>query len=603
MAAAVAVLLFVAACQHDKHIGNIMAQIDPNIALSVRPLQLDSPVNQMTAVAQLQGLRQQQQLNQLKMQEAQRAEQERNELLQTISGEGFDLNNPAQVQNLLRKAPTLGMPYVKEARMAAAEKAKADKEAVQAENERFQLRKSQLDFTEKALQNSTNPTLARAHIQQAINLKYVTPEVGAQMITSVPEDPTAFETWRANLLTQSMTAKDQLEAAATRQKQKVADDALAYSDYVRSTVLQNPDAKILSKADFLAQRPQAVAPMPASVDGTTTVAAPASNQVATVATDGTKTFPAGEFEDRNLFDPAVAALLATGDPRDKELAQMIEKRTVETRKRQELTGEFQNVVNARKQIEQLKKNPTPTNLAIIKDLEQQIKAASESKGTNVRVNVPVSVSTEKKFGEKFAGNIADKDVALLDAAERAPEAANTANRVLSLLASGQVITGAGANIKLQLAKWLRVAGGSENETIANTEILLSSLADTTLGSIKSSGLGAGQGFTNSDRDFLERAKAGQITYDAASLKRLAELSHRAAQATTDKWNKRSKAIPKSAIEGTGISTEDIRVSPIYKSGGSDKTPPTNAQGWKLEVDKSGNRAYVSPDRKQFEEVK
>ncbi len=193
-----------------------MAQIDPNIALSVRPLQLESPVNQMTAIAQLQGLQQQQQLNQLKMQEAQRADTERNALLQTISGEGFDLNNPAHVQNLLRKAPTLGMPYVKEARMAAAEKARADKEAVQAQHEQFKMRREQLDFTEKALQNSPNPALARSHIQQAIDLKYVSPEVGTQMLTSVPEDPTEFEAWRANLISQSMSAKDRLERTAPK---------------------------------------------------------------------------------------------------------------------------------------------------------------------------------------------------------------------------------------------------------------------------------------------------------------------------------------------------------------------------------------------------
>jgi hypothetical protein len=188
-----------------------MAQIDPSIAMGFRPIQIESPVNQMMAAAQLQGAQQQQQMNALKMQEYQQQQREKNELAQAISSEGFDLNNPAQVQNLLRKAPTLGMPYVKEARMAAAEKAKADKEAVQAEREKFQMRREQLDFTEKALQNSTNPMLARAQIQQAIDLKYVTPEVGVQMLTSVPEDPTEFDAWRTNLIAQSMSAKEKLE--------------------------------------------------------------------------------------------------------------------------------------------------------------------------------------------------------------------------------------------------------------------------------------------------------------------------------------------------------------------------------------------------------
>jgi len=32
-------------------------------------------------------------------------------------------------------------------------------------------------------------------------------------------------------------------------------------------------------------------------------------------------------------------------------------------------------------------------------------------------------------------------------------------------------------------------------------------------------------------------------------------------------------------------------------------PATNDKGWKLHTDADGNRAYVSPDGKQFEEVK
>lgn len=40
-----------------------------------------------------------------------------------------------------------------------------------------------------------------------------------------------------------------------------------------------------------------------------------------------------------------------------------------------------------------------------------------------------------------------------------------------------------------------------------------------------------------------------------------------------------------------------------KQGSTETVPPTNAKGWKLMTDANGNRAYVSPDRKQFEEVK
>jgi hypothetical protein len=551
----------------------------------------------------LQGAQQQQQMNALKMQEYQQQQREKNELAQVISSEGFDLNNPAQVQNLLRKAPTLGIPYVKEARMAAVEKAKAEKEGVQTELERFKLRKEQLDFTEKALQNSVNPTLARAHIQQAIALKYVTPEVGAQMLTSVPEDPVAFQAWRTELLTQSMTAKDQLEAVRTEKKETRERAEKSYPAYQLAEFEAGREPLPLDQ--YVAQRMQTTA-APTTVAPAAAAPAPeflgaeGAEGVVTKSPDGSVNLPpvtksAGKMPsafDSNIH-PLVPSLIAGGNVEAAKLVQ----------KAHETTGTFRQIQDTLKELDRLETEKPKGWEARTKVLRDYLKTAS-TEGPGTKFNLGgITLSTEKKYGEAFAGKVADKDVELKDAAERAPEAANTANRVLGLLSSGQVITGAGANIKLQLAKWLRVAGGNENETIANTEALLSSLADTTLGSIKSSGLGSGQGFTDKDREFLERAKAGQITYDARSLKDLAELAHRAAEATTNKWNKRSKAIPKSAIEGTGISTEDIKVSPIYKSGGSDKTPLTNSKGWKLQRYKDGNTAYVSPDGKQFEEVK
>ncbi len=272
------------------------------------------------------------------------------------------------------------------------------------------------------------------------------------------------------------------------------------------------------------------------------------------------------------------------------------------RKRTDLPQDAQDVANMRAKVRELRKQaPTPENLQEINDL---LKIIDETiKGKAPRISQKVEVSTEKKYGEKFAGNIADADVALRDAAERAPDTAANANRILSLLQSGQVITGSAANVKLQMAKFLNLGGGNDSEAVTNTEVLISSLADSTLGAIKSSGLGSGQGFTDKDREFLERAKSGQITYEAASLKRLAELAHKAAGATADKWNKRVKNIPKSAIEGTGISTDAVSVPALLKSNTRSQLPAKNADGWELKEDANGRRAYVSPDGKQYKEVK
>jgi len=208
--------------------------------------------------------------------------------------------------------------------------------------------------------------------------------------------------------------------------------------------------------------------------------------------------------------------------------------------------------------------PTPAeiqgyNLAVqqgfkgsILDYKREIARAGASQ-TNI------SVGTEKKYGERFGGLLAERDAVKLEAAEKAPAIAANADRIVDLIDTGKVFTGSAANVRLQIAKGLNLIGGTDSEKIKNTELLISGLAESTLGAIKSSGLGTGQGFTDKDREFLEKAKAGQISYDAQSLKELARLSRLAAEQSAQVWNTRVKSMPASALEGTGISTKPIVV--------------------------------------------
>jgi hypothetical protein len=179
------------------------------------------------------------------------------------------------------------------------------------------------------------------------------------------------------------------------------------------------------------------------------------------------------------------------------------------------------------------------------------------------VNISLTQSAEKSFGSALAGALAKSDVDLRDAALNAPEAAGNANRILEVLSSGNIIAGPGAEWKLKTAKLLNASGvagfvGKDNtELISNTEQLQKSLASQTLDSIKTSGLGAGAGFTNADRDFLEKAKSGNIDMTPETLRRTAELARRSAEATAEKWNTRVKQIPRSAVQGTGLSVEPV----------------------------------------------
>lgn len=218
------------------------------------------------------------------------------------------------------------------------------------------------------------------------------------------------------------------------------------------------------------------------------------------------------------------------------------------------------------------------------------------------MQISLTQNAEKSYGTAFGGKIADQDAAKLDAATKAPELAVNANRVLASLNDGNVFVGPAATIKLNLARVLNAAGASNDEKIANTETLISNLGRNTLGMVKSSGLGTGQGFTDKDLQFLEKVAGGSIDYNAQTLRNLAELSHKAAEASAKSWNKRAKEIPASAIAGTGISTEAITVPARAAKAAAATRPAGVPADWALHTDAAGKKAYVSPDGKSFKEV-
>jgi len=226
-----------------------------------------------------------------------------------------------------------------------------------------------------------------------------------------------------------------------------------------------------------------------------------------------------------------------------------------------------NLVNGAGQvIATIPKTTTPSELERMLvnsnlTLAQQIQAKQAwiTKQTTHAPPVTVNVSTEKKYSEQFANKMADTDIAKMTTAEKAPELAANADRVLDIIKQGNVFTGSAADIKLNIARGLNVIGASNDEKIANTESLISGLAKNTLGAVKSSGLGSGAGFTDKDLQFLQDAEGGRVTFNAQTLQRLAILSRKAAEKSAETWNSRVTQMPKSAIEGTGLSTQPISV--------------------------------------------
>lgn len=84
-----------------------MAQIDTNIAMGFRPVQIESPVNQMAAIAQLRGAQEASQMNALKMQEYQRGMQQRNALAAIHADPKVKLGSPEYFIRVQQDAPDL----------------------------------------------------------------------------------------------------------------------------------------------------------------------------------------------------------------------------------------------------------------------------------------------------------------------------------------------------------------------------------------------------------------------------------------------------------------------------------------------------------------
>jgi hypothetical protein len=132
-----------------------MALVNPNIAMSFRQPDIQAPnaLAQFAQIQQIQSGRQAQELNALKMQEAQAAMEERNALRQ-LNPASADYEN-----QLFKVNPQLGIAYRKERAAALASDAAAKASAATATKAEFELKTKQRKFVEDLKRGlSANPS-------------------------------------------------------------------------------------------------------------------------------------------------------------------------------------------------------------------------------------------------------------------------------------------------------------------------------------------------------------------------------------------------------------------------------------------------------------
>lgn len=114
--------------------------IDASIALGVKPIQLESPINQMAKMYEMQNAVQTNKLNQLNLGEAERKIEDRNRLRSTLGGFASDMSIDQQVNELARAG------FLEEAKALAESAAKVSKDKREAEKATSDLRANSIKF-------------------------------------------------------------------------------------------------------------------------------------------------------------------------------------------------------------------------------------------------------------------------------------------------------------------------------------------------------------------------------------------------------------------------------------------------------------------------
>jgi len=168
-----------------------MATIDPNIALGVRPVQIENPLNQLAAMTQIQSGQQGQQLNMLKMQEAQQDMADRN-ALREIPG---DINDPDYIKNVAKVNPKLAAALQKD--IATYKKTSLESEGLVSKNltdrykqekDIFQYISTPEQFLARSLYNLKDPLLG-----PQLKSAGVTEESIRQKLDAAIKQPGGFE--------------------------------------------------------------------------------------------------------------------------------------------------------------------------------------------------------------------------------------------------------------------------------------------------------------------------------------------------------------------------------------------------------------------------
>ncbi|QIM51627.1 hypothetical protein [Hydrogenophaga crocea] len=164
-----------------------MAQIDPRIAMGFQPTtQLESPMNNLARLLQVQGAQQANQLNQLKMDEYQSGVQRKNKLAALLSGDYATDED--------RESALLRGGFMDEANKLKTDRRANAKTDVELDEKRFKVATDRYNAYKQTLGSlAQNPNLSKDLLsqvgQQLVDAGIIPAEMHQRALATMPDDP------------------------------------------------------------------------------------------------------------------------------------------------------------------------------------------------------------------------------------------------------------------------------------------------------------------------------------------------------------------------------------------------------------------------------
>jgi hypothetical protein len=194
---------------------------------------------------------------------------------------------------------------------------------------------------------------------------------------------------------------------------------------------------------------------------------------------------------------------------------------------------------------------------------------------------------ETEFGKGVAGAAAKNLDDLFKGGRSAASSYGNIERLTPLLNSEAFISGTLGNTRLSIAKALGLEGVEETQTF------FSQMGRETAETIRS--FGSGTGLSDNDRIYAEKIAGGNVDLTPGAIKRILFLRQQANRAAIIQYNDERRA--------ASASNPKANLDQYYRDIPVPPPPSYNYKGWRLETDAKGNTAYVSPDRKSFQETR